>query len=583
GFLSSGSATKIGAVMAEFTNTSNEPLDGLNIKYDVEQYRNGSNPEGFSMRLRYSLDGESWSDAPSFTTNFSPGVDNSGFANAPGSVQNVAGDLPVSIPGNGTIFLKWRYSVTSGNTTTNAIALAVDNLELYGLTPPDTTPPLVAETVPPSGSLLNTMPSVSFTFDKPVTNVAAGELEVNGSAATDVSGEGAGPYIFTGFAPPADGPTTISLADGTIEDLSGNLFDGISFPVTIDSVPPEVASISPGITGLINTFPSEISVTMTEPLDEFDPEAIVVNGSAATTISGSGAGPYIFSGYTLPEEGAGTVNFDGLRMTDAAGNAAVDVVYTFTLDTTPPVTTLVADNSHVAGPDIGFTYTVVEDNAVSGTFLLARTPGSGTFEEASAAIDPVEGTIVYTASVAGLHEFIAISEDMAGNIEAVDPANAVSVVVNPTENAPVTLEIAEGTDVEATFPMDSGIQATVTFDSVTVAGTLTIERIIGDLNAASLGLNTDRLAGQVYIITADGGLDFTTATLSFEMDEALFGMELVSIERVFINRGGTMTEVSGGDLVVAGSTVTVSGITAFSEWYFGDAATSVSDWMILMD
>lgn len=272
--------------------------------------------------------------------------------------------------------------------------------------------------------------------------------------------------------------------------------------------------------------------------------------------------------------------FNNPQLSPRSGADIVD------LDTTAPVTTLVADEELVVGTEVGFTYSVVEDSAVSGTLLLVRAPGGESFEAADAVFD--NDTITYTAAASGLHEFVAISDDVSGNQEVLDEENAVAVVVNTSENAELTLDVETGTGVEVTFPMASGINVTITFADVTSAGTVSVERILGALNAASLGLDPDRLGGQVLVITAGGGLAFTTATIVFDIDEALLGSSLAdlnAIDTVYVNRGGTLSSISGGDVSVdAGEgTVTVSGVDEFSEWYFGDTTSNVSDWMMLLD
>ena len=50
----------------------------------------------------------------------------------------------------------------------------------------------------------------------PVTGIQAEDLTVNGSSAAHVTGSGAGPYIFTGYASPALGLVVVKLAPGRI-------------------------------------------------------------------------------------------------------------------------------------------------------------------------------------------------------------------------------------------------------------------------------------------------------------------------------------------------------------------------------
>ncbi len=98
-------------------------------------------------------------------------------------------------------------------------------------------PPTVTAESPPRGASLNSLPSVSVTFSKPVTGVDAGDLTVNGSSATTVVGNGAGPYLFKGFSDPGVGPATVTLASGGILDLGGVPFTGDGWTYTLQSPP----------------------------------------------------------------------------------------------------------------------------------------------------------------------------------------------------------------------------------------------------------------------------------------------------------------------------------------------------------
>ncbi len=131
GFLSSGTATQSGNLYVKLTNTTGGPLSSLQISYDVEKYRNGFNAAGFSIQMYHSSDGVSWTNAgASFLTSFPADANNNGFATAPGATSNVSQSLSVSIPSGADYYLAWNYSVTSGTTTSNAQALAIDNVSV---------------------------------------------------------------------------------------------------------------------------------------------------------------------------------------------------------------------------------------------------------------------------------------------------------------------------------------------------------------------------------------------------------------------------------------------------------------------
>jgi endonuclease G len=135
GFLSSGTATMSGNLYAQLTNNTGGALNGLQISYDVEKYRNGSNPAGYRIQLFYSPDGNTWTNAGSdFLTSFAPDADNNGFATAPGATVPITNKtLNVSVANGANIFLVWNYSVSTGSTTTNAPALAIDNVSILGV------------------------------------------------------------------------------------------------------------------------------------------------------------------------------------------------------------------------------------------------------------------------------------------------------------------------------------------------------------------------------------------------------------------------------------------------------------------
>src|SRR2546421_1266174 len=143
GFLSSGTATQSGNLYGQFVNATGGNLSGLTISYDVEKYRNGSNGAGFRMQLFYSTDGSTWTTAGNnFTTTFTANADNSGCSPAPCSTTSVTNQsLNVSIPAGSNFYLAWNYSVASGSTTTNAQALALDNISVLGIAAPGSTNP----------------------------------------------------------------------------------------------------------------------------------------------------------------------------------------------------------------------------------------------------------------------------------------------------------------------------------------------------------------------------------------------------------------------------------------------------------
>jgi len=182
GFLSSGTATQSGNLYAELANNTETALSGLQIAYNVEKYRGGSNAAGFRIQLYYSADGGAWTSAGSdFTTAFPADAANAGFASAPGVTVNVNKTLSAAIPVGGTLYLAWNYSVASGTTTSNAQALAIDDINITGIvddTPPPDIAPAVTSSTPANGaSNVSVGSTISVTFSESV-NAAAGAFSV---------------------------------------------------------------------------------------------------------------------------------------------------------------------------------------------------------------------------------------------------------------------------------------------------------------------------------------------------------------------------------------------------------------------
>lgn len=184
--------------------------------------------------------------------------------------------------------------------------------------------PRIVSTTPSRSAILAMLPSVSVTFSRPVMGVVAGGLTVNGSVATSVSGSGMGPYTFSGFTSPGNGPVSVSLAAGSIADSGPpNLaFEGDTWSYVIDTTPPHLVAEAP-VRGSTVSILSSISVTFSKPVIGVTAGVLTVNGSAATAFSGVAGtvGPYVFSGYTAPAEGAVSVIMASGAIVEANGTS----------------------------------------------------------------------------------------------------------------------------------------------------------------------------------------------------------------------------------------------------------------------
>ncbi|MCC5876278.1 MAG: right-handed parallel beta-helix repeat-containing protein [Candidatus Sumerlaeia bacterium] len=436
--------------------------------------------------------------------------------------------------------------------------------------------------------------NVPVTFSEDVSGLDVGDFVTDGITVSNLQGSGSS-YTIDLELTGGEGTKTVQLAAAVATTDVGNHDNQSSnqIAIVLDTTPPAVTGVSgipglvpgvsPGLTNQSNL--TGVEITFSEDVTGLTSGGFDTDGATVSNVSGSGAN-WSFDIELTGGDGSKSMTLLAGAVSDAAGNenAALGPV-PIILDQTPPVTTITTDDLS-ATDTVVLEFSASDANGVASTALYVQGPSDSSLVDSGLA--PVGNTFVYTATEAGVHQFAAVSTDNAGNVESPGAGNSATVVINTTENGPLTLHVAEGIDVEVNFPLTDDYGVTITFDEVLTSGTVTVTRVEGDGNAVSLGLDPDSLAGQYFIITADSTLDFTTATIVFDLDPALLGSNLGSLTDiviVLVNRSGTVTAMSGGDVSVdAGAgTVTVSGVVAFSEWYFGDTTTSVSDWMILMD
>lgn len=112
-------------------NTGNSNIKSLDIEYDVEKYRKGTNAAGFAMQMYYSTDGNTWTTAgDNFKTLFNADSEAGGYTNAPGESRHVSNNLLQNIKGGEYLYLAWNYSVASGTEAQAAQALSIDNVKI---------------------------------------------------------------------------------------------------------------------------------------------------------------------------------------------------------------------------------------------------------------------------------------------------------------------------------------------------------------------------------------------------------------------------------------------------------------------
>ena len=166
GFMTSGSYASPNGVMVQYQNNTGGTISALAVSFDIERYR--INSAAASVTLVTSTDGTTWTaasagDSGAFTTG------TSSYTFTGGTVVSKSFNLTgLSIASGGSIYFKWNFNTTGGNSQ----GLGLDNVSVTATTSGGGTPSVGA-----SGS-------VSGLFTAVNTPSEAGSISVSGSLLT---------------------------------------------------------------------------------------------------------------------------------------------------------------------------------------------------------------------------------------------------------------------------------------------------------------------------------------------------------------------------------------------------------------
>ena len=243
------------------------------------------------------------------------------------------------------------YTLTYSNLpfgTNHLLAVAVDSsgvratsavVQVTLKTPANQEPPVIVTADPPPGSTLTALTSVQVTFSEPVAGVNAADFLVNGLPASGLSGSGSS-YTFT-FTQPALGTVQISWLPGhgiADYDQPPKPFDATgtnshwSYQL-VDLTPPAVANLQPSPGATVRTL-TRVSVLFSEPVTGVDAADLLVKGAPAQSVSGAGAGPYVFQ-FAQPSLGRVDLQWaaaHGIRDFATPPNAFTGSPWSYTLD-----------------------------------------------------------------------------------------------------------------------------------------------------------------------------------------------------------------------------------------------------------
>ncbi len=129
-------ATRCVNLYAHLLNTGKKNIENVNVSYNVEKYRKGSNAAGFAVQLYYSIDGRNWTSAgDKFRTYFAPDSETAGYASVPGETVAVSDVLDVPISRGCDLYLAWNITVASGDAANAAMAIGIDDFSISGELP----------------------------------------------------------------------------------------------------------------------------------------------------------------------------------------------------------------------------------------------------------------------------------------------------------------------------------------------------------------------------------------------------------------------------------------------------------------
>ena len=141
-------------------------------------------------------------------------------------------------PADGLVLVTWNgaHGIADLETTPRAFDIHAHGTT-WQYTLADNVPPTTAAITPAPGATLAQLTRVNVTFSEAVNGVDAADLIINGSPATALTGQGAGPYEFSFPQPAADTVTVAWAPTAGIRDLAAaaNTFAGSAWAYTINT------------------------------------------------------------------------------------------------------------------------------------------------------------------------------------------------------------------------------------------------------------------------------------------------------------------------------------------------------------
>jgi N-acetylmuramoyl-L-alanine amidase/Bacterial Ig-like domain len=301
--------------------------------------------------------------------------------------------------------------------------------------PSDTTAPKA--TLSPMATNPSGATSIPFglVFSEPVTGLEASDFALSGSSPgwsiDSVAGTASTFTVTVSNSSPTPGTVTLTLADGSVTDLSGNAGPVSAAAATAhwkaDDTAPGVAIFATPSKTPTTATAFDFTATFSEPVSGFDASKIVLGGTSESAtpwnlypVLGSGASYNFSIDAAAPADGSLTIAIPAGAVTDLAGNPSeASNVLTIVVDRTAPQTTApsTALRSKVGfGSLLPSRISWSSSDATSGvvSWDLAKSINGGSFKMQSTGLtDPSKSV---SLSPGKSYRFEVRARDAAGNV-----------------------------------------------------------------------------------------------------------------------------------------------------------------------
>lgn len=266
---------------------------------------------------------------------------------------------------------------------------------------------------------------------------------------------------------------------------------------------------------------------------------------------------------------------------DLSASAPISVTDLFEDDIPPQGALNTLSDTTIAAPSVNLPFTAqdIDGSGVANMNLWVKVQGSSSLVLSGLSQWGESGTFNYTFTAGdGRYEFATQSYDAAGNVETAPLSSDVSILVNIEPNSDFTQTLSASGGIFI-FPMTNAIDIQINISDASIGGTITVSRVEGDI--APSGYDSDKLIDERLDITSLGLGSGWTATLIWNFDPSnnTIGADIDTLYQ--FDEPGIYKNIF--TITPSVSTITVSGITSFSQWYAGafQYPSSVSDWNIL--